>query len=363
MVRPQFTPQQRAFIVAEFYPDNNNVYRVIQRFREVYPNARCPSRGTVYNNVRKYAITGTSLNLNKGRSGRNRTARGAENIEAVRNAIEEARGEAPEVRISCRRNGFGLSSATFNRITRLDLHFHPYQMIRRHQLLPGDLPRRFRFCHWLLDKNERFLDDLIIGDESGFSLNASVNTHNIREYCPRGEHPLDFEYVRNDDRHKLTVWVGLMGNGTIIGPFFFRQSIDGEDYLNMIDEEMRRYRGRRNNQFRRIWWAQDGAPPHRRRFVTDRLAELFGDRVIALNHAVEWPPRSPDLTPLDFFLWGYLKSKVYQTPPANLEELEQRIRHEIDTLRQDRALVRRAVFDMLRRVRVCSQRNGGHVED
>ena len=79
--------------------------------------------------------------------------------------------------------------------------------------------------------------------------------------------------------------------------------------LDMIDEEivaalrqLRRYRGRRNNQFRRIWWAQDGAPPHRRRFITDRPAELFGYRIIALNHAVEWPPtvlRSPDLTPLD----------------------------------------------------------------
>ena len=285
------------------------------------------SRGTVYNNGQKYAITGTSLNLNKTRSGRNRNARSAENIEAVRNAIEEACGEAPEIRISCRRNGLGLSSATFNRITRLDIHFPPYQMIKRHQLLPGDLPRRFRFCQWLLDKNERFLHDLIIGAESGFSLNASVNTHNIREYCPRGEHPLDFKYVRNDDWDKLTVWAGLMEDGTIIGPFFFRQSINGEDYLDMIDEEivpalrqLRLYRGLRNNQLQRIWWAQDGAPPHRRRFVTDRLVKKFGDRVIALNHAVEWPPRSPE-TPLDFFLWGYLKSKVYQTPPANLEEL------------------------------------------
>ena len=184
-------------------------------------------------------------------------------------------------------------------------------MIKTHQLLPGDLPRRFRFCQWILDKNERFLYDLIIGDESGFALNTSVNTHNIREYCPRREHPLDFEYVRNDDRQKLTVWIGLMGNRTIIGPFCFRQSIHGEDYLDMMDEEivpalrqLRRYRGRRNNQFRRIRWAQYGAPPHRRRFVTDRLVELFGDRVIALNHAVEWPHRSPDLTPLDFFLWG-----------------------------------------------------------
>ena len=47
--------------------------------------------------------------------------------------------------------------------------------------------------------SDSVLDDLNSGDESGFSLNASVNKHNIREYCPRGEHPLDFEYVRNDD--------------------------------------------------------------------------------------------------------------------------------------------------------------------
>ena len=149
-----------------------------------------------------------------------------------------------------------------------------------------------------------------------------------------------------------------MGNGTVTGPFFFRHNIDGEDYLELIDGEivpvlrqLPRYRGRRNGRFRQIWWAQDGAPPHRRRIVPDHLTELFGDRVIALNRAVEWPPRSPDLTPLDFFLWGYLKSKVYQTPPENLDELELRIRREMDILRQDRALVRRAVFDMLRRAR------------
>ena len=89
------------------------------------------------------------------------------------------------------------------------------------------------------------------------------------------------------------------------------------------------------------------------------MTKLFGNRVIALNHAVEWPPRSPDLTPLDIFLW----SKVFETPPGNLEELEQRIRHETNDLRHDRAMVRRAVFDMVRRARVCVQRDGGHVED
>ena len=50
-----------------------------------------------------------------------------------------------------------------------------------------------------------------------------------------------------------------------------------------------------------MWRAQDGAPQHRRRFITDRLVELFGDHVIALNHAVERPPRSPDLLHLTSF--------------------------------------------------------------
>ena len=64
MARPQFTPQERAFIVIEYYRNNANVLRVLQRFRQEYPNTRCPSRGTVYSNVRKYAIAGTILNLN-----------------------------------------------------------------------------------------------------------------------------------------------------------------------------------------------------------------------------------------------------------------------------------------------------------
>ncbi|GBO39858.1 hypothetical protein AVEN_245212-1 [Araneus ventricosus] len=39
----------------------------------------------------------------------------------------------------------------------------------------------------------------------------------------------------------------------------------------------------------------------------------------------EWPPRSPDLTPMDFFLWGYLKQQVYATPPPTLQDLQRRI--------------------------------------
>ena len=88
-----------------------------------------------------------------------------------------------------------------------------------------------------------------------------------------------------------------------------------------------------------------------------------GTVFIALNHAVEWPPRLPDLTPLDFFQWGYLKCKIFQTSPKSLEQLELRINTKMNHLRQDQELVRRADFNMLRRARVCSERNGGNVND
>lgn len=46
----------------------------------------------------------------------------------------------------------------------------------------------------------------------------------------------------------------------------------------------------------------------------------------------EWPTRSTDLNPLDFFLWGYLKSLFYAQRPNNLEDLCQRIIDEVETI-------------------------------
>jgi hypothetical protein len=69
------------------------------------------------------------------------------------------------------------------------------------------------------------------------------------------------------------------------------------------------------------------------------------------------------LTPLDFFLWGYLKAKVYVTPLANLDNLEMRIRDEMDILKQNREMVHRSISAMIGKAEICLERHGGHVED
>ena len=93
------------------------------------------------------------------------------------------------------------------------------------------------------------------------------------------------------------------------------------------------------------------------------MNHVFGNnRVIGVGHNVEWPPRSRDLTPCDFFLLEYVKDKVFSTPPHDINELRQRIVDEFNALRQHPALISRAVRDMHRRTMLCVARNGDHVE-
>jgi hypothetical protein len=59
------------------------------------------------------------------------------------------------------------------------------------------------------------------------------------------------------------------------------------------------------------------------------LREMFPGHVVSLCGDIGWPPRSPDLTPCDFFLWSYLKAQVYQYRPQTLEGLKEAITQEV----------------------------------
>ncbi|GFX00446.1 transposable element Tc3 transposase [Trichonephila clavipes] len=69
------------------------------------------------------------------------------------------------------------------------------------------------------------------------------------------------------------------------------------------------------------------------RATIDLLKDTFGDRLISRFGPVNWPPRSCDLTPLDYFLWGYVKSLVYVDKPQTLDHLEDNIRRVIADIR------------------------------
>ena len=90
----------------------------------------------------------------------------------------------------------------------------------------------------------------------------------------------------------------------------------------------------------------------------ERLQQLFLDCIISLGRDHDWLPRSPDLTPLDFFVWGYPKSKVFLTPPANLADLRQRITMEAAQIPQNMTI---QVLPEIR-AELCIRNDGGHIE-
>ncbi|GFT74324.1 putative DD41D transposase [Trichonephila clavipes] len=82
-----------------------------------------------------------------------------------------------------------------------------------------------------------------------------------------------------------------------------------------------------------LWFQQDGATCHTTRAAIDLLKDTFVDRLISRFVPVNWPPRSCDLTPLDYFLWDYVKSLVYADTLQTLDHLEDTIRRVIAGIR------------------------------
>jgi len=74
----------------------------------------------------------------------------------------------------------------------------------------------------------------------------------------------------------------------------------------------------------------------------------------------EWPARSPDLTPCDFFLWGWAKEEVYWAKPRTIEQLEDRIRNVITNVPHD--FLQKAVDSMPGRLRKLVDAAGAYIE-
>ena len=337
--------RERVFIVLNYQETKN--YEIVRRnFGQIFPERISPTKKTVRKTVQKFNEHGTTLNRNKGNSGRKRTARTQENVEMVQNVIDE------NPRSTIRRNENGLSATTFHRILHKDLGLKAYKVQKKHQLLPNDYHRRMTFCNWLLQRHERFCDKLIMTDEAAFSMDGTVNTQNTRFWSEN--RPEGFVFEKSIRREKLSLWAGVCGNGCVIGSFFYEGTLTGIKCGEMLDDRiLPSIREACGNMRRDIWFMQDGAPAHRGLNVRHKLHEVFGYRVLGLGFRQEWPPRSPDLTPCDFFLWGRIKNQEYSSPPATLEILRERIESEFDRLKEQPQQIRRVVRAMRKRAIRC----------
>lgn len=239
---------------------------------------------------------------------------------------------------------------------------HPYKADFVQHLRIGDAERRLNFVAWLvvqLEMDNLFFNNIFWTDESKFTNNGVMNKQNSRYWEDTNPH---WTRERNNQTvWGVNVWCGIIG-GKLIGPYFFDETLTGRRYLNFLNNELPLLLEDVPLATReRMYFQQDGAPAHNAIIVRQRLGVMFRDRLIGTYGDILWPPRSPDLTPLDFFLWGYLKTEVYKDPPTDIEDLKNKIQLACNNLSEDQ--IRAATSrELLKRLELCLEHQGGNFE-
>lgn len=336
---------------------NGNALKARRFYAERYPERHLASSRMFSKIHLRLQQTGSFAGLHNN-AGRPRSIRTADLEEEVLQIIEDT----PETSTRKIALQIGCSPKTVWNVLKQNL-LYPYHILRVQALLPVDYPQRVQYCLWLslmIGNNPDFSSKILFTDEANFSRECITNFHNNHIWSD--ENPNAIVESRFQHKFSLNVWVGIIGD-FLIGPHFLPQRLDGNSYLNFIQNELPNLLqdidlARREG----MWFMHDGAPAHFALNVRHFLNDNYQNRWIGRGGPQPWPPRSPDLNPLDFFLWGHLKSLVYTTPVENVDNLRNRIIEACDTIRNTPGIFERVRQCIGRRNESCILAQGGHFQ-
>lgn len=153
-------------------------------------------------------------------------------------------------------------------------------------------------------------------------------------------------------------------NDMIIGPYFFPMNVNvtAEIYSEFLEEILPNLlEDVPLHILPNIIFQQDGHPAHTSALARVVLNRRFTNRWIGIHSNLhEWPPRSPDLTPMDFFAWGFIRDQVYKTLPTNRDELIEKIQTASRNITP--LMLNKVRQNFMRRVALCLENNGGYLE-
>lgn len=337
-----YQPTEIVDIIIEFGRNNENYRDCARSYALRFPNRRHPNN-----------ITIRSL-LNRARHGRLRRERKkkdrTENTRLNTNIIRMVTHD-PHVSQRTISRHAQTSLSTVNRVLRAN-HFHPYHIERHQALTEAQKRARVMFCQWGLQKlgdDNAFFDRVLFSDEASFHNTGTLNRHNCHYYSKNNPHWL--RRIDHQHRWRVNVWCGIL-DGKIVGPHFFDGNLNGAIYHQFLQYELQGLMENINlRTVREMWFQHDGAPPHYAGSVRDYLDESFHRRWIGRNGFIRWPANSPDLTPCDFFLWGYVKDIVYAQAPTTSVDMKRRIRNAMAQIPEE--MIRRTTNSVRERFRKC----------
>lgn len=340
------------------YGESRGNCRLARRlYQNKFPHRRIPSHPTFAQIDRRLRETG-AFKPNRWNAGRRPQVLQPHVEENILDMVEQnPTTSMKRVALRC-----GVSKTSAWRVCHKQL-LHPYHAQKVQELKPADLPKRSEFCRWILQEfrqNPQFLETLLFTDEVCFTKDGVLNLHNLHKWAD--ENPRFIRPTKSQYRFSKNVWAGVIGN-VLIGPHVLPPRLTGHTYLEFLRNDLTPLmeevplRLRRNMRF-----MHDGAPPHRYGTVKNYLDATYPGRWIGNGGPVAWPPRSPDINVLDFYLWGAMKDLVYATEIRSQEDLLQRIQDAADANRLIPGVFLRTRGNFLKRCQLCIQENGGHYE-
>lgn len=333
-----------------YLTSSKNSRLALEKYRRKYPGRRLPSHSHFFKIARRLRRFGTL-----DRSG-SRIIHENEDMEIDVLALIES-----DPRLSVREVADNLNCS--RSLVHKVLTKHKYKAFKVQpvqSLHPGDPQRRLNFCRWVLQRYEQdynFLGNIIWTDESKFSNKHKFNRKNTHVWSQNQPHAV--EQFDNQVRFSINVWCGVTKN-RIYGPYFYDGILTGDRYLELLQNVIPEMLDNEPLSTRnRLIFQHDGAPPHRTQQVKNYLNTEF-DTWIGNGGTIEWPARSPDLTPVDFSIWGLVKDKVYSSRMNNSNELKEKIRFEFQNIsRETSENIQR---NILKRIRLCIHKNGENFE-
>lgn len=343
----------RLDLLEAYFLNNKNPSAALEWYRIKYPLRLVPTRKVITNLLNNLA-EGGSFTKNTVRHSRVLD----ENIEIAVLLLVEA---YPEISSRDVAGQVGVSHSIVLKIWKK----HGYKCYRHGRIVQalhsGDNIRRITFCRWLrgkISRDNNFLNYILWSDETNFSNNGMYNRRNHHYWSK--ENPLRFRESHNQVRFSFNCWCGVMSNRVVMVEFY-EGTLNSAIYNNLILENLQNVLDELPlSEWQKVYFQQDGAPPHNSRHTRSNLHRQFGIQWIGTYGPIPWPPRSPDLTPLDFFMWGYLKNELYKKKYDSVQELKDSLTTIMYGIRPN--TLSAATRSVSKRVNLCIRQNGDHFE-
>ena len=160
------------------------------------------------------------------------------------------------------------------------------------------------------------------------------------------ENPLATIVQSHQHRFCVNVWAGIVDD-FLLDPYILPERLNATTYLIFLQNVLPELLHPIPLNIRcSMWFQYDGVPPHFGNAVRGHLTAILCARWIGRGGPTAWPACSPYLTCLDFFLWGYMKSMVYETDIDCEENLVARIVSAAAEIRETPGIFRRVCQSM-----------------